>query len=120
MYPRVNEFIYYEAYQDSETYYRLGIIDFLQAYTYKKKLETKLLRNRFSKKPKNCFSCVEPPIYADRFHDFLVENLFTSDRKFPAHEKDWAKGEHDSPNALNDSGLGASGTKLNNKNCTIF
>jgi hypothetical protein len=50
----------------------------------------------------------------------LVENLFTSDRKFPAHEKDWAKGEHDSPNALNDSGLGASGTKLNNKTCTIF
>lgn len=119
--PRVNEFIHYEAYLDSETYYRFGIIDFLQSYTYKKRLENKLLRNRFSNKPKNCFSCVEPPIYADRFHDFLVENLFTAERKFPAHEKDWAKGTdgaNDSPGAPNESGfLVVSGSKLNNKKC---
>jgi hypothetical protein len=67
-----------EAEGDEEFFYRFGVIDFLQAYTRRKKLETLLLRKRFSKKPKNCFSCVEPPIYAVRFYDFLSENLFTN------------------------------------------
>jgi hypothetical protein len=97
----------------------------LQGYTYKKKLETKLLRNRFGNKPKNCFSCVEPPIYADRFHDFLIENLFTNERKFPAHEKDWAKGGGDggiaeSPEAANESGFVVKTPKIKNKKCQIF
>ena len=76
--PRVLEFMHAEAEGDEEFFYRFGVIDFLQAYTRRKKLETLLLRKRFSKKPKNCFSCVEPPIYADRFYDFLSENLFTN------------------------------------------
>ena len=96
----------------------------MQGYTYNKKLETKLLRNRFSNKPKNCFSCVEPPIYADRFHDFLIENLFSKERKFPAHEKDWAKGGEgvgaESPEALNESGFVVKTPKLKNKKCQIF
>lgn len=62
------------------------MIDFLQAYTGKKKLETILLRKRFSKKPPNCFSCVDPATYGDRFYDFLVGNLFTNLRMFPEHE----------------------------------
>lgn len=75
--PRVHEFIHADAYEDEDYFYRFGVIDFLQAYTRKKKLETILLRKRFNKKPRNCFSCVEPPIYADRFYEFLVQNLFT-------------------------------------------
>jgi hypothetical protein len=74
---RVHEFIHADAYEDDNVFYRFGVIDFLQAYTRKKKLETLLLRKRFSGKPKNCFSCVEPPVYADRFYEFLAQNMFT-------------------------------------------
>jgi len=56
-----------------------------------------LLRKRFNKKPKNCFSCVEPPIYADRFYDFLSNNLFTEDRKFPSHEIEKTSAANQSP-----------------------
>jgi len=58
--PRIKEYIESSAYNDEEVYYRYGIIDFLQDYTRKKRLETIYLRKRFSKKPPNCFSCVDP------------------------------------------------------------
>jgi hypothetical protein len=58
--PRIKEYIESSAYNDEEVYYRYGIIDFLQDYTRKKRLETIYLRKRFSKKPQNCFSCVDP------------------------------------------------------------
>ena len=75
--PRVNEFLQAPCYGDDQVFYRYGIIDFLQAYTRKKKLETIALRKYFNKKPPNCFSCVEPNIYGDRFYEFMVKNLFT-------------------------------------------
>ena len=84
--PRVLDFMHAEADGDDEFFYRFGVIDFLQAYTRRKKLESLLLRKRFNKKPKNCFSCVEPPIYADRFYEFLAANLFTDERTYPTHE----------------------------------
>lgn len=67
-------------------YYRFGIIDFLQDYTKKKKLETIYLRRRFKKKDPNCFSCVDPQTYGDRFYKFLATNLFTTAREFPESE----------------------------------
>jgi hypothetical protein len=67
-------------------YYRFGIIDFLQEYTKKKKLETIYLRKRYNRKPPNCFSCVDPHTYGDRFYEFLLKNLFTEVRYFPACE----------------------------------
>jgi len=84
--PRINEFIEYKHEKNPNYYYRLGIIDFLQAYTRRKKLETLTLRKYFKDKPKDCFSCVPPDTYADRFYDFLSKNLFTQDRKFPESE----------------------------------
>jgi hypothetical protein len=84
--PCVDEFLQASAYGEPDTYYRFGVIDFLQAYTGKKKIETMLLRKRFSKKPLNCFSCVDPNTYGDRFYNFLVSNLFTNVREFPEHE----------------------------------
>lgn len=86
--PRVNEFIQAPCNDNPSVYYRFGIIDFLQAYTRKKKLETMLLRKRFTKKPPNCFSCVEPNTYGDRFYEFLLTNLFTQQRVFPRCELD--------------------------------
>jgi hypothetical protein len=83
----VKEFLQARDISDPLCYYRFGIIDFLQDYTKKKKLETFYLRRRFSKKDPNCFSCVDPAIYADRFHDFLAGNLFLNTRKFPESER---------------------------------
>lgn len=101
--PIVEEFLEAPCYGDGDTYYRYGIIDFLQAYTRKKKIETLLLRKRYNKKPPNCFSCVEPGIYGDRFHDFMVKNLFTSMRDFPDHELEKADKEGVSPSRGSDS-----------------
>ena len=84
--PRVDEYLESRGYNDDETCYRYGIIDFLQAYTKKKQLETLYLRKRFSKKPANCFSCVDPGLYGDRFYEFMASNLFTHTRDFPEHE----------------------------------
>ena len=86
--PRTKDFIEYHSRSDRNVYYRLGIIDFLQLYTNKKKLETKYLRYRFKSKPPNCFSCVDPVTYADRFYDYMSKNLFVSEREFPACEDD--------------------------------
>jgi len=44
------------------------------------------LRKYFKDKPKDCFSCVPPDTYADRFYDFINKNLFTQERKFPESE----------------------------------
>lgn len=69
---RVNEFVQARSVEDTLCYYRFGVIDFLQDYTRKKKLETIYLRRRFNKKDPNCFSCVEPATYGDRFNQFLA------------------------------------------------
>jgi hypothetical protein len=58
----------------------------LQDYNKAKKLETMYLRKRFKKKNPNCFSCVEPHTYGDRFYEFLAKNLFTEVREYPEEE----------------------------------
>ena len=83
--PRTKEFIELKG-VNRRNYFRLGIIDFLQPYSNKKKLETKYLRYRFKNKPADCFSCVPPELYANRFYRFLGENLFTNERVFPEFE----------------------------------
>jgi hypothetical protein len=54
----------------------MGIIDFLQKYNKRKRLETKWLTMKHGKVDHTTFSCVHPNLYADRFHKFMVENLF--------------------------------------------
>ena len=82
----MKEFVQHGNVEDRLYYYRFGIIDFLQDYTKRKKLETMYLRSRYSKKDPNCFSCVDPKTYGDRFYDFLSANLFTPERHFPEDE----------------------------------
>jgi hypothetical protein len=89
---RVSEVVQQASIEDPYVYYRFGVIDFLQDYTKKKKLETMYLRRRYKKKDPNCFSCVEPTAYADRFYYFLSNNLFTPVRQFPKDEIPSLKG----------------------------
>jgi hypothetical protein len=84
--PRTKDFIELRSNLSRKNYYRMGIIDFLQPYNNRKKVETKYLRYRFKNKPPDCFSCVPPKIYADRFYEFLRDNLFTNERTFPDFE----------------------------------
>ena len=93
MHPRVQTFVQAKNSEDSSIYYRYGIIDFLQDYTRKKKLETIYLRRRFKRKDPNCFSCVDPNTYGDRFYNFLALNLFTQSRDFPESELDKSTGK---------------------------
>lgn len=60
-------------------YYRIGIIDFLQKYNRRKKLETKWLELKNRHVHPDTFSCVNPRLYADRFHMFMKNNLFAMD-----------------------------------------
>lgn len=69
--PRTKEFIQYQCPSDNQVYYRMSIIDFLQSYTKRKQLETKYLTVRHKKVDPTTFSCVEPKIYGDRFHNFM-------------------------------------------------
>jgi len=54
----------------------MGIIDFLQNYGKKKKIETKLRQMMNPRENIEVFSCVPPNIYGDRFYNFLNKNLF--------------------------------------------
>ena len=49
-------------------------------------METYSLRYRYKHKPQDCFSCVPPDTYADRFYKFLETNLFIQARDFPESE----------------------------------
>lgn len=99
--PRINEFIEYQHETNKNYYYRLGIIDFLQAYTRRKQLETMSLRYRYKQKPKDCFSCVPPDTYGDRFYNFLAKNLFTQRREFPEFEIEKNEKDRQSPSTNN-------------------
>ena len=57
----------------------MGIIDFLQKYGKRKRLETKWLKLKNPSTKMEQFSCVEPKLYADRFHNFIKDNMFTPD-----------------------------------------
>jgi hypothetical protein len=54
----------------------MGIIDFLQKYGKRKRLETKWLKLKNPHTKMEHFSCVEPKLYGDRFHSFLKANMF--------------------------------------------
>jgi hypothetical protein len=56
----------------------MAIIDFLQSYSKRKQLETKYLTVRHKKVDPTTFSCVDPKLYGDRFHHFMVDNLFST------------------------------------------
>lgn len=56
----------------------MAIIDYLQSYTKRKQLETKYLTVRHKKVDPTTFSCVDPKLYGDRFHNFMSQNLFTN------------------------------------------
>lgn len=71
-----NEYIQFKSNQNEDVYYRLGIIDFLQKYGKRKRLETKYLKVSHRNVPVEEFSCVPPQMYATRFTDFMRKNLF--------------------------------------------
>lgn len=56
----------------------MGVIDFLQKYNNRKRLETKYLTMKNRNVPADTFSCVDPKLYGDRFHRFMIANLFNS------------------------------------------
>jgi hypothetical protein len=76
--PRTKDFIQYDSCTDRQVFYRVGIIDFLQKYNKRKQLETKWLTMRNRHVDPTTFSCVDPKLYGDRFHRFMVDNLFIS------------------------------------------
>ena len=49
-------------------------------------METFSLRYRYKHKPPDCFSCVPPDTYGERFYEFLARNLFIQAREFPQSE----------------------------------
>ena len=61
--------------QNEEFIYIIGIIDYLQKYNFKKKIEN-CFKSLLYGKEKNMISSVEPEYYGDRFHDFMVEKVF--------------------------------------------
>ena len=55
--------------------YIIGIIDYLQIYNFRKKIET-FLKGIYFGKEKNMISCVEPDYYGERFRNFMIKNVF--------------------------------------------
>ena len=61
---------------ENEKYiYIIGIIDYLQEYNFKKKMEH-CLKGIIYGKEKNMISAVEPEYYGNRFYDFMMKNVF--------------------------------------------
>ena len=61
---------------DNKNYiYIIGIIDYLQKYNCKKKLEN-FLKGIYFGKEKNMISAVPPGFYGDRFQDFMSNKVF--------------------------------------------
>lgn len=54
----------------------VGIIDYLQNYSYKKKLETQI--NKFKKDQTSNFSCIPPDAYRTRFLKLMFDIFMTS------------------------------------------
>ena len=69
---------------NNELYYRLGIIDFLQKYNKKKRLETQYLKCLHKEQRVEAFSSVDPATYAQRFYQFMNDNLFVPESCWPA------------------------------------
>ena len=61
---------------DNEKYiYIVGIIDYLQKYNYKKKMEH-CMKGIINGKENNMISAVEPEYYGSRFYEFMMKNVF--------------------------------------------
>lgn len=61
---------------ENENYiYIVGIIDYLQKYNFKKKMEH-CMKGILYGKEKNMVSAVEPIYYAERFNDFMTKKVF--------------------------------------------
>ena len=66
---------------ENENYiYIIGIIDYLQEYNFKKKMEH-CLKGIIYGKEKNMVSAVEPEYYGKRFNDFMKNNVFVVGEK---------------------------------------
>ena len=69
---------------DNKNYiYIIGIIDYLQKYNLRKRLET-FIKGITVGKEKNMISAVEPDYYGNRFKDFMIKNVFVFE---PNYEK---------------------------------
>ena len=61
---------------ENEQYiYIIGVIDYLQEYNFRKKMEH-CLKGIIYGKEKNMISAVEPQYYGTRFYDFMMKNVF--------------------------------------------
>ena len=60
--------------------YIIGIIDYLQKYNFKKKMEH-CMKGIINGKENNMISAVEPEYYGDRFNDFMMKNVFVVGEK---------------------------------------
>ena len=71
------KYLEFQSYSSKKVYYRLGIIDFLQKYGKRKKIETEWVKRTNKLETVDTISCVSPDLYADRFYKFMKEHLFT-------------------------------------------
>ena len=61
---------------DNKNYiYIIGIIDYLQKYNCRKRIET-FIKGIYFGKEKDMISAVEPGFYGERFKNFMVKNVF--------------------------------------------
>jgi hypothetical protein len=60
---------------DNRFLYIIGIIDYLQEYNFKKKMEN-CFKGLYYGKEKNMISAVEPNYYGERFKDFMGKKVF--------------------------------------------
>ena len=61
---------------DNNNYiYIIGIIDYLQKYNFRKRLEN-CVKGIYFGKEKNMISAVDPGYYGERFQDFMTKNVF--------------------------------------------
>ena len=71
--PKYNGHVYKS--EDKNYIYIIGIIDYLQKYNFRKRLEN-FLKGIALGKEKNMISAVEPGYYGERFKDFMLKNVF--------------------------------------------
>ena len=71
--PKYNGHVYESNKKDF--IYIIGIIDYLQKYNFRKRIET-FLKVIYFGKEKNMISCVEPNYYGERFRNFMTKNVF--------------------------------------------
>ena len=64
--------------EDKKFIYIIGIIDYLQIYNFRKRIET-FWKGVLYGKEKNMISAVEPNYYGERFQNFMTKNVFVSE-----------------------------------------